>query len=416
MKALTLPDLLVQLFVVVMSVWACYARWIAPKLRQRRERYHLLSTLLLEDAPPTKLTPAQVTQAFTKVHQAPPREATEEEEDNYLEAVGDQFDPESDDDEEEDTNESAKYPSLLSLASPVEFRPLPAKSRDVMGDWMAFRTKILSSANHLIVIGESGGGKTIAIQDFVAYLRFQGISCVVCDPDAAAGDWEGTQVFGAGDDFEAIDQACGGFLTMMKSRQVARAEGQRTFEPFWFVIDEYGDVKDACEIAGIAVEKGLRRARKLNMHLIIGVQDTQVKTMGFERKSTLLNHAQIVTMHLDLPTGVRTASLNQEAPIRVPDLTSGIVSSGSLTPSDFSLDPTRISHQTAESRNFAPIEPTGEEDDPTDKDEAIAALLSLGWSYGRITKTLQVSTTRISKVKKELLIETGENDEATSES
>jgi hypothetical protein len=107
----------------------------------------------------------------------------------------------------------------------------------------------------------------------------------VCDLDAAPGLWPGCTVHGYANDLAAINQALAQLRLEVEWRRRLRGSGRRrTFSPLYLVIDEYQDVgrAAACPEARPLVEDILRRGGKLNIHLIIGVQDKQVKTMGLE--------------------------------------------------------------------------------------------------------------------------------------
>jgi len=181
----------------------------------------------------------------------------------------------------------------MSLPPTKRVTSAPATPREE--DWI---DQLIWHFIHLIVVGQSGAGKTMLLHEMAERLAAGGVQVVVCDPDATVGDWRGCNVYGAGDNFAEIAHTLEKIAAEAKSRREERAQGQREFEPLVVVVDEYADVKEECRRAGAVVENLLRRARKLNMHLVVGVQDTQVRTMGFERKSMLLQNAKVLEVKI----------------------------------------------------------------------------------------------------------------------
>lgn len=213
------------------------------------------------------------------------------------------------DNEDEDEVPSPKLATLVQALIP--------KAHAATEGTTAWITDLLSHSIHVLVIGGTGGGKTTLLQRFATILQGWGQSVVVMDPDAAAGDWPGCTVLGAGDDFEAIDKGFTWLAHLAGERRKARAAGQREFPALYVLLDEYADIKDECKQAGSVVENMLRRARKLNIHLYIGVQDKQVRTLGFERKSHLLHNTRTVKVEVD-PQGRRTATIDDAGTFNVP--------------------------------------------------------------------------------------------------
>lgn len=415
MKTMSLPDLLLQAFVIVMCLWAAYNKWLAPHITSwfKRPNYRLLTNMLL-NSEFSLLKRHGIVERRPELIPVPPPIAPQEV-DDVEEETDDRPGYDTEDDDIPQTVEAlapAVAPVVVSVpARPVYLRPADPDPQVALQRavemWHAWMHKGMSSALHLIVIGQTGAGKTTVLQVFAADLVANGLPVVVCDPDAAAGDWPGTQVFGAGDDFKGIAQAFKAMQRMAQERRQARALGQREFPPFWLVLDEYADIKDECTLAGDVVENALRRWRKLNMHIVIGVQDTQVKTMGFERRSSLLNHARIVTLRLS-GEGRRYAQIDDEASISIPQ----------LTPPRGDVQEQLVALEKGEEvQPVGPLdildgdtwEPTTSEDilaHVEDKDEQIRIMLAAGASYADIASRLKVATTRISRVKKDFMLET----------
>lgn len=431
---LSKADIIIQTIVLVVCLYACWAKWGAPLWQivcrrlgirwwhpRRRpalppKEARLLTELFLQDAaqrifdmpPPPVPTDVPAPEALQGASPAEEPELDDDDAEEVIETGSDTWEEQEEDDEAEpELPPSVATPTSLPVLRPVYLKPVPPQpltsaisSRNTA--WEQWMARVLKEAIHLIVIGQTNAGKTTVLQVLVESLVGEGLAVVVCDPDAAAGDWPGTEIHGGGDDFEAISRALSAVQAEARFRREQRALGQRTFTPLWVVLDEYADIKDECPKAGVVVENLLRRARKLNIHLVIGVQDTQVKTMGFERRSQLLQNARTVTLRIDA-NDQRYAVVDDEAPIRIPFLeprrgeegpTTGALSEALLDGKEFSIPMLETD------------EPPELNEEGGDKDDKIREMLSWGKSYGEIARALRVATTRISKVKKTFMLET----------
>lgn len=420
-------DLMLQTFVIILCMLACWHKWGKPAWNRwggtighpfrMRSHYHEVVRDIPDASAPNLGSPEPplLDQLFetlpTTIAESsssdvgisePIEVGIDTDESTEEDLAEDEADVEESDEETEGRPETsrgglqsgkpgtseARPVHLRSVAPALVVQP-PADSR-----WLQWMSRVLKGAIHLIVMGQSDAGKTTVLQVFVESLVAEGIPVVVCDPDAAAGDWPGTEIHGGGDDFEGINDTLAAVQAEARARRQQRAEGQRTFDPLWVVLDEYADIKSECALANGVVENLLRRARKLNIHLVIGVQDTQVKTMGFERKSELLNNARIVSLTIDAQKR-RFASIDDEGKIAIPQLVpqQGAAQEGSSLP---------IIESPIETQDFDDEEPETELNG--NKDDKIREMLIAGKSYGYISQQLRVATTRISKVKKELAV------------
>lgn len=152
----------------------------------------------------------------------------------------------------------------------------------------------MQDAIHLLVIGYTGGGKTTLMHEVATRWAAGGHKVVVCDPDAAPGMWPNCQVFGYGNDFAAIGKALGALNRVAAKRREDRARGQRTFPPLYFIIDEVQDTVRLVDTSWTTLEDVIRRGRKLNIHIMMGVQDKQVKTLRLEGKSEVVGNLTTV--------------------------------------------------------------------------------------------------------------------------
>lgn len=430
---MSLPDIIIQLVVIGLCIWGIYSKWVAPRITQLKKDAPFPNLLRLWSC-----TPVQVVETLPLPRPAPaahtPVQQEEVEEPEGIETGSDTWEEQEDDTEEEEEEiideDEGEWPQPTAPARsvpvgppaprPVHLKPVSlvqatssaATNHDTA--WERWMERVLHGAIHLIVIGSTNAGKTTVLQVFVESLVASGVPVVVCDPDAAAGDWPNTELHGGGDNFEAINLTLLAIQQEAKARRQARADGQRTFAPLWLVLDEYADIKDECGRAGPVVENLLRRARKLNIHLVIGVQDTQVKTMGFERRSQLLQNARTVSLKVD-SLNQRYASVDDERAIRIPYLTpqqgttanthlAPVVSRAPVFESDGDGDGDGDLFDAGIGDTVVRFEDI--EDEPVeDKDESIRRMLAAGRSYSEIASALHVATTRISKVKKDFMLE-----------
>lgn len=169
----------------------------------------------------------------------------------------------------------------------------------------------LVAAQHVLIIGQSGAGKTV-LTHTLAMVRAKTSRVVVCDPDSRPGMWPGCEVVGGGDNYSSIETMLQGIQQEIEYRRQQRALGQRDFAPLTLVLSETSDILRACPTARSLFETMLRRARKINASLLVDVQDDQVKTLDIEGASKLkVNFTAVVDMRRG-PNGIRIAKMNGE--------------------------------------------------------------------------------------------------------
>jgi len=179
----------------------------------------------------------------------------------------------------------------------------------------------LVHARHVLIIGQSGAGKTVLSHAIASIRAKRKQRVLVCDPDARPGMWPGCEVVGGGDDFSAVESTLQAVQQEVEQRRQARAEGQRDFPPFTLVMSEASDIIAECPTARVLFESMLRRARKLNASLLVDVQDDQVRTLDIRGASKLkVNFSAVVEMRLT-SDGRRVARVNgEDYPVpRLPD-------------------------------------------------------------------------------------------------
>lgn len=248
----------------------------------------------------------------------------------------------------------------------------------------------LKPALHLLCIGYTGGGKTSLLHELATQWA-QTYTVTVCDPDAAPGLWAGCAVAGQGNSFAAIGATVQQVAAIVQHRREQRGRGVRRFTDHYLVIDEYQDVAREVPGARELVEDVLRRGRKLGIHLVLGVQDKQVKTLGFEGQGELRkNFSWVVEMRLRHGTE-RQASIqaNGEGPYTVlpvpvlPDLERLIVEMPAIEPEQDSA----IEHAIAAH--------SGPDEDSTAWEEEVRRLTREGKSTRAVLKELGGDYNRI---------------------
>lgn len=201
---------------------------------------------------------------------------------------GDKDGDEEDDDEEDEEDGGPQHAQQNVLAAGVT----TALARGSL-------VERLKSGMHLLFIGHTGGGKTTLMHCIAVMWAMEGRKVIVWDPDAAPGLWSGCDVYGGGDEWEEMSANLLVLHNMLRVRRQLRKKGIRTFEPLYIVWDEVQDIIKHVNGARDFFEDIARRGRKLNMHIILGVQDKLVKTLKLEGQSDLRKNFDVVEVFLD---------------------------------------------------------------------------------------------------------------------
>lgn len=162
---------------------------------------------------------------------------------------------------------------------------------------------ILLESLHLMVIGSTNGGKTTLIHHMATTWAAFGQRVIVLDFDYANGMWPGCDILTEND----VEEFCRTLLDEFSSRKLQRASGERTSFAGWrIVIDEYSAVAADKKVSSV-VELLIRRGRKYNMKVCVGIQDNQVKSLGWEGKGALrTNFSYTVEARFDASKQQRT--------------------------------------------------------------------------------------------------------------
>jgi hypothetical protein len=153
-----------------------------------------------------------------------------------------------------------------------------------------------TKGRHLIMLGDTGTGKTTAAQ-YVAVENSLagGVTVRVYDCEGMFKCLPGWQLVGAGEDFDAINAAMAEDLNALSH---FFASGQpEAKEPTHILIgEEFPDIADQCDRAPSWTDRHSRRGRKAGRFLILLSQYDQIAAFGLEGKSSLLKNFRIIRL------------------------------------------------------------------------------------------------------------------------
>jgi hypothetical protein len=134
----------------------------------------------------------------------------------------------------------------------------------------------LTSALHLFINGETGGGKTVLLHALTQTWVKRGARVLVCDSAARSGYWPGCEVFGVGLWFEDMARAIQMFEDEFKRRNANSLDYDVDEQHWYLVVDEFKHANKATggRIQEIA-EKLTEQGRKYNLHMVIATQSDQ---------------------------------------------------------------------------------------------------------------------------------------------
>lgn len=141
----------------------------------------------------------------------------------------------------------------------------------------------------LMVIGEKGTGKSTLAQ----YLGYSlGGHVKVYEPEGTPEDWNGLEVIGKGEDWDAINKAMQADLEHISSqmkRRRERGDGALAGSDRVIIGEEYPEIAAKCDASEEWLDRHARRGRKARVRLILLSQFDRVAAWGMEGKSDLLD-------------------------------------------------------------------------------------------------------------------------------
>jgi len=173
----------------------------------------------------------------------------------------------------------------IAQSAPIEAPAPPIALSDI---------KKALSKPHVLVLGETGAGKSTLVKFLVSHAA---AASIVLDSHAAPDDWQGMTVIGMGRNYRAIGEAVSQLVGFMDSRYQARSQGQKQFEPLLVLVDEF---PAAAANLGKSFTDNImllvREARKVSIRLIILSQGSEVKTLGIEGQGSIRECFAIVSI------------------------------------------------------------------------------------------------------------------------
>ena len=177
----------------------------------------------------------------------------------------------------------------------------------------------------LLLVGAPGSGKSTVTRQVVRDFMTRGAQVVVLDPDGAA--WPtGCQMLGAPDDWPTIGSALDKVAQIAQRRRSEFQRGSREFAALVVVVDEAPAVLKHVPNAVGVINDISARGRKLNISLVLVVQDTGAKTLNLEGLTKILdrfprfdirNSGGAVTLMANAQV-VRTLAFGGETDLQLP--------------------------------------------------------------------------------------------------
>lgn len=141
----------------------------------------------------------------------------------------------------------------------------------------------------LMILGEMGSGKSTIAQYF-AYTVGGKVKVYECE--GTPEDWQGLEVIGKGEDWEAINQAMEEDLEDLTAQLKTRTEkGDAALagSEKVIIVEEFPELVTKCDASGEWLDRHARRGRKARRFTILLSQYDRVSAWGMEGKSDLLD-------------------------------------------------------------------------------------------------------------------------------
>jgi hypothetical protein len=143
--------------------------------------------------------------------------------------------------------------------------------------WREWRKQAVH-AHHLLVIGNTGSGKTTLVR---ALLTGKQGAILILDPKNRPDKWGGIEAIGLDDqaEYTRIEHALRHVLHELRQRQRALNEGHEDFVPLTVVVDEAPDVAEECPTFPTVFKRVGSLGRELHISLIVLSQRRSVKAL-----------------------------------------------------------------------------------------------------------------------------------------
>ncbi|NJL65351.1 MAG: hypothetical protein HC903_30700 [Methylacidiphilales bacterium] len=251
-----------------------------------------------------------------------------------------------------------------------------------------------------MVIGEMGTGKSTLAQ----YLAYSvGGSVKVYECEGTPDDWQGLEVIGKGEDWQAIEQGMQADLDDLSSQmQIRNEKGDNHLVGTDKVIicEEYPELVNKVDCSGEWLERHARRGRKARRFTILLSQYDRVAAWGLEGKADLaeafaklrlgkkaVTHAKSIKREdlIDWLKQDRSHCLIDDLPCKLPQYREMKAVTQRL-----SLPPQKTYFQSPEPIAQSELQPILTDSQPPEKSQinAVKACLETGLSDSKIVKEI----------------------------
>ncbi len=153
-----------------------------------------------------------------------------------------------------------------------------------------------TKGRHLIILGDTGTGKTTTAQYVAVENSLAGsVQVKVYDCEGMFKTLPGWQLIGAGENFDAINASMAADLDNLSIFfQTGQPEAKEPTDIY--IGEEFPDIVDQCDNASSWVDRHSRRGRKAGRFLILLSQYDQIAAFGLEGKSSLIKNFRIIRL------------------------------------------------------------------------------------------------------------------------
>ena len=275
--------------------------------------------------------------------------------------------------------------------------PISNEIQDVITDLVG---QIEQEDKPVMILGGTGSGKSTVAQ-YLAYAY--GGKVKIYEPEGTPDDWQGLEVVGKGENWDAINAGMAEDLEDLSAQIQLRTEkgnAALSGSEKVLIVEEYPEVRQKCENADEWIERHARRGRKGKRFVIALSQYDKVSAWGFEGKSDLADgfvkirlgkkaviHAKSLKNE-DLMTWLqldRSHCLYDDQPCKLPSYREmkAVTQRLSFTPQ---ISPVVMAKTTGQQALQPPITENNQISETAKK--AIKALLQAGWSDSKIIKEI----------------------------